>query len=607
MNESSKTEFDPRDLLKNASKGPGVYQFKDAGGQVLYVGKARNLKNRLTSYFTRSDAEPKKRAMVSHVAGVDLILTHTESEALLLESNLIKKHRPRYNIVLRDDKSYPYIRLDDSHAFPRLSFYRGGRRESGKYFGPYASAYSVRQTLSQIQKLFRVRLCEDTFYRLRSRPCLQYQIDRCTAPCVGLATESEYAEDIRQAALFLEGRDSTLNDYLVEKMEQCAIRQDYEAAALFRDRIKALRRVLEHQYISVGDGDRDVIALCAEQGQYCVDVTFIRGGRHSGNKTFFPRPALDEGPKQIVEGFIGQFYTGKVVPREVIVSPAPDNKSVVESALTSLAKRRVRIISHPRGAKARVVEQAMNNARAGLAAKISGHQAQRERLEALREFLDLPETPRRIECFDVSHTSGGNTVVSCVVFDSEGSRNMDYRRFNIKDGGGDDYGALAEALQRRFKRVKAGEGQYPDILIIDGGRGQINTASAVLEELQIDGIVVLGIAKGRDRKPGRERIYAPGARQALAVSSNSPSMHYLQQIRDEAHRFAITGHRRQRAKNIGNSRLQEIPGIGSAKRQALLKHLGGLQEVSRAGIEDLASVPGISKPLAERVYSYFHD
>lgn len=607
MTQKSSTGFDSRDLLKSASKGPGVYQFKGADGEVLYVGKARNLKNRLSSYFSRSDAEPKKRAMVSHVADVDLILTHTESEALLLESNLIKKYRPRYNIVLRDDKSYPYIRLDDSHAFPRISFYRGGRRDPGQYFGPFASAYAVRQTLSQIQKLFRVRLCEDTFYRLRSRPCLQYQIDRCTAPCVGLVVESEYAEDIRQAILFLEGRDSSLNDFLVEKMEQCAARQDYESAVRYRDRIKALRRVLEHQYVSVGAGDRDVIALCTEQGQYCVDVTFIRGGRHSGNKSFFPKPSLDESPKQILEGFIGQFYSGKVVPSEVIVSPAPDNKPVLESALSRLAKRRVRIISHPRGMKARVAEQSMNNARAGLAARISGHQAQLERLEALRKFLDLPDTPRRIECFDVSHTSGGNTVVSCVVFDTEGARKSDYRRFNIKAGGGDDYAAMTEVLNRRFKRVKAGEGQYPDILLIDGGKGQINVATEVFEELQIDGIVILGIAKGPDRKPGRERIYVPGARQALAISSNSPSMHYIQQIRDEAHRFAITGHRQQRAKNSKKSQLQEIPGIGSAKRQALLKHLGGLQEVTRAGIEDLASVPGISKQLAERVYTYFHD
>lgn len=607
MSQDPQPDLDPRELLENAPKGPGVYQFMNKAGEVLYVGKARNLKNRLRTYFGRSDADPKVRAMVGHVTGVDLILTHTEGEALLLESNLIKMHRPRYNIVLRDDKSYPYIRLEDNHPFPRLCFYRGGRREPGQYFGPYASAHAVRQTLSQLQKLFRVRLCEDTFYRLRSRPCLQFQIDRCTAPCVGLISEKDYSEDIGQAKLFLEGRDSTLGDYLVDKMEQSAAMQNYEAAATYRDRIKALRRILEHQYVSVGDGDRDVIALCTEQGQFCVDVTFIRAGRHSGNKTFFPRPALNESPGQVVEGFLGQFYTDKMVPREVIVSPAPENRTIVESALSKLAKRRVRLIVNPRGIKARVSKQAMNNARAGLSARILGHQAQIERLEALREFLDLPEIPRRIECFDASHTSGGNTVVSCVVFDTEGARKSDYRRFNIKNGAGDDYGALTEAIQRRFRRIQEGEGQSPDVLLIDGGKGQVKAAYSALAELQIDGIVILGIAKGPDRKPGRERIYMPGSPQALPVAGNSPSMHYIQQIRDEAHRFAITGHRQQRAKSSRKSQLQEIPGIGSAKRQALLKHLGGLQEVSRAGIEDLASVPGISKRLAERVYTYFHD
>ncbi len=574
---------------------------------MLYVGKARSLKKRLSSYFRHTGVPHKTRSMVSHVVDAQFILTHTESEALLLESNLIKKHRPRYNIVLRDDKSYPYIRLEHNLPYPRLSFYRGNRREPGQYFGPYASAHAVRQTLSQLQKLFRVRQCEDTFYRLRSRPCLQYQIERCTAPCVDLITEAAYADDVKQATLFLEGRDSTLNDYLIEKMEQSSKRRDYESAARYRDRIKALRRVLEHQYISVGEGDRDVVVLCREQERFCIDVTFVRGGRHSGNKTFFPKPSLDENPKQVISGFVGQFYTNKRIPGEIVMSPPPENKPVLEAALSVLAEKKIRIISNPRGVRARVVLQALNNAEARLATYVSGRQSQLDRLDALRHLLNLDEPPGRIECFDASHTSGESTVVSCVVFDAEGPRKSDYRRFNIKNGAGDDYAALGEALHRRYRKVGEGEGQIPDVLLIDGGKGQISVARSVLEELQIQGIVILGVAKGLGRKPGRERLYVPGRKQPLPASANSPALHYIQQIRDEAHRFAITGHRQQRAKNSKQSKLQEIPGIGNMKRQALLKHLGGLQEVSRAGVEDLAGVPGISHRLAQRVYSFFHE
>jgi excinuclease ABC subunit C len=599
--------FDHRAFLRTAPNSPGVYLFTGSGGEMLYVGKARSLKKRLSSYFRKTGMPYKTRSMVGHVADAQFILTHTESEALLLECNLIKKHRPRYNIVLRDDKSYPYIRLEDNLPYPRLSFYRGSRREPGQYFGPYAGAHAVRQTLTQLQKLFRIRQCEDTIYRLRSRPCLQYQIERCTAPCVGLVTEAAYADDVKQATLFLEGRDSTLNDYLIEQMEQSSKHQDYEAAARYRDRIKALRRVMEFQYISVGEGDRDVVVLCMEQEQFCIDVTFVRGGRHSGNKTFFPKPSLDENPQQVISGFIGQFYTNKLIPDEVVMSPPPENKTVLESALSVLAKRKIRIISNPRGIRARVVLQALNNAKASLATHVSGRQSQLDRLEALRRFLDLDESPGRIECFDASHTSGGSTVVSCVVFDAEGPRKSDYRRFNIKDGAADDYAALSEALHRRFRRVKEGEGQIPDVLLIDGGKGQINVARVVLEELQIQGVVILGVAKGLGRKPGRERLYVPGRPQPLPASADSPVLLYIQQIRDEAHRFAITGHRQQRARNSKRSQLQEIPGIGNMKRQALLKHLGGMQEVSRAGVEDLAGVPGISHRLAQRVYSFFHE
>lgn len=607
MTDLTASDFHPGELLQEAPNTPGVYQFLDAKGETLYVGKARNLKKRLASYFRRSGVPPKTSSMMSHVRDIALTLTHTESEALLLESNLIKKHRPRYNIVLRDDKSYPYIRLDDSHEFPRLSFYRGSRCEPGQYFGPYASANSVRQTLAQLQKIFPIRQCEDTFFRLRSRPCLQYQIQRCSAPCVGLISAVDYAEDVKQARLFLQGRDSQLADYLAGRMEQLSTQHSYEAAAQYRDRIKALRRVLEHQYVSGGEGDSDVIALCREQDHICIEVTFIRGGRHSGNKSFFPKPALDENTSRILAAFIGQFYIGKTVPDEIVIYPRAENKQLLEDALMQHAEKKIRIVVNPRGRRARVVEQTLHNAQARLAVHIASRHTQEERIEALRQYLDLDELPSRIECFDVSHTSGQSTVVSCVVFDAQGPQKSQYRRFNIKQGAGDDYAALSEALHRRFKKIKEGEGQFPDLLLIDGGKGQINVAKSVLDELQIEGIVILGVAKGLGRKPGRERLYLPGRKQPLVMPSDMPALHYIQSIRNEAHRFAITGHRQQRAKHAQRSQLQEIPGIGNMKRKALLKHLGGLQGVARAGAEDLAGVPGISKQLAQRIYSFFHE
>ena len=594
-------------LLQEAPSSPGVYQFLGGEGETLYVGKARNLKKRLASYFRHSGVPPKTSAMMTHVRDVALTLTHTESEALLLESNLIKKHRPRYNIVLRDDKSYPYIRLDDSHRFPRLGFYRGSRREPGRYFGPYASANSVRETLAQLQKIFPIRQCEDTFFRLRSRPCLQFQIKRCSAPCVDLISTVEYAEDVKQAVLFLEGRDSQLADYLEERMEQLSARQDYEAAAQYRDRIQALRRVLEHQYVSGGVGDSDVIVLCQEQDQVCIAVTFIRSGRHSGNKSFFPRPSLDENTSQILAAFIGQFYLAKTVPDEIVVYPRTKNKKLLEDALMQHAEKKIRIIANPRGRRARVVEQTLHNAQVSLAAHIASRHTQETRIEALRQLLDLDELPSRIECFDASHTSGQSTVVSCVVFDAMGPQKSQYRRFNVKQGAGDDYAALSQALHRRFKKIKEGEGVFPDLLLIDGGKGQVNAAKSVLDELQIEGIVILGVAKGVRRKPGHERLYLAGRKKPLVTLPDRPALHYIQSIRDEAHRFAITGHRQQRAKSTQRSQLQEIPGIGNMKRKALLKHLGGLQGVARAGTEDLAGVPGISRQLAQRIYSFFHE
>jgi excinuclease ABC subunit C len=601
-------KFEAMSFIDSLSNAPGVYEMFDGNGKHLYVGKAGNLKNRVASYFRGSGLPPKTLAMMRHVTRVETTVTRTENEALLLENNLIKRFRPRYNVVWRDDKSYPYIHLDDSHQYPRLGFYRGNRREAGSFFGPYANAGAVRSTLSQLQKVFPVRQCEDTFYRSRSRPCLQYQIKRCSAPCVGLISPEDYHEDVKQAVLFLEGKDKTLNTFLEGKMEAASERLDFETAARYRDRIAALRRVQEHQYVAGSTGNVDLVALHAEQSIIGAEVVFVRGGRHSGNKSFIQPVNVESTLPEIMTTFLAQFYLDKTVPKEIIVRPKPSEQHLLEYSFSSFAGRKVRIVSSPRGARLRWLEMAMVNAEDGVRRYLMGRTGILRQLESFRQLIDLDQSPGRIECFDVSHTAGEAPVASCVVFDREGPVKSEYRRYNIKGiTPGDDYAALTQTLQRRYRHVQDGEGKVPDIILIDGGKGQLAAAKSVLDELQIAGVTVIGVAKGPQRQAGMEKLFLWGHKRPTILPADSSALHLIQKIRDEAHRFAISGHRRRRDKGRGRSTLEDIPGVGEKRRRALLRHLGGLQEVSKAGIEDLAEVPGISPVLAERIYAFFHD
>ncbi len=607
------TDFDIREFLKALTTRPGVYRMVDGGGQIIYVGKARNLKRRVSSYFQRQDNSPKTRAMVAQVRRIEVAVTHTEKEALLLENNLIKAHRPRYNILLRDDKSYPYIYLS-ADEFPRLGFHRGKRNKPGRYFGPYPSASAVRGSLSLLQKLFPVRQCEDTVYRNRTRACLQYQIRRCSGPCVGLVTPTQYREDVEHAIMFLEGRSSEVTEALVKRMEAAAQHLEFEEAARYRDQIASLRRVQERQYVSGESGDLDVVATVERHGTGCVQVFFIRGGRNLGNKVFFPRSSAASDVSEILSAFLSQYYLrvvqgegDRVLPPEILVNVEPEDCGLIEEVLSEQAGRKVTISSRLRGERARWLQLAETNAELALTTHLASKASMASRFEALQEALDLDALPQRIECFDISHTMGEATVASCVVFDEGGAVKSDYRRFNIEGiTPGDDYAAMQQALHRRFRRLKEGEGKYPDLLIIDGGSGQLAQAQQVFDELQVSGVCIIGVAKGPTRKPGLEQLVLPGGGPAIILPPDSPALHLIQQVRDEAHRFAITGHRQRRAKARKHSPLEGIPGLGPKRRQQLLRQFGGLQEVARAGVEDLAMVQGISRELAQRIYDAFH-
>ncbi|VAX03708.1 Excinuclease ABC subunit C [hydrothermal vent metagenome] len=603
--------FDAKAFLNTLTGKPGVYRMLDAEGRVLYVGKARNLKKRVSSYFQRTVQNPKTRALVAQICDVEVTVTHTENEALLLENNLIKQLKPRYNILMRDDKSYPFLFLSGHHDYPRLGYHRGAKRLKGRYFGPYPSAGAVRESLHILQKVFRVRQCEDSFYGNRSRPCLQYQIERCTAPCVRLISPADYAEDVRHAVMFLEGRNSRLIDELVTRMEAAAKALQFEQAARFRDQIASLRRMQETQSVNGEGGDRDVIAVVSEGGTACVQVFFIRGGRNLGNKSYFPRQTEGAEPAAILAAFIPQFYLsgqgagGRETPPEILLNAEPEGVEVLQSVLSEQSGHKVQLSWRLRGERARWQQMAEANARTALRSRLAGKAGVLKRLEALQDALGLDSLPQRLECFDISHTLGEATVASCVVLDDNGPLKADYRRFNIEDiTPGDDYAAMHQALMRRYTRLKKGEGKLPDILIIDGGKGQVAQAAAVLEELQISGVSLLGVAKGPSRKPGQEVLVFAG--REMTLPADSPALHVIQQIRDEAHRFAITAHRQRRAKTRNTSVLEGIGGLGPKRRQQLLKQFGGLQEVARAGVKDLASVPGISKSLAQKVYDVFH-
>lgn len=605
------TDFDPKPILKGLSGAPGVYRMIGAKGEVLYVGKAQNLRKRVGSYFTRSAQSSRVRNMLSHVTNVEVTVTHTENEALLLESNLIKSLKPRYNILLRDDKSYPYIFLS-ADKFPRLAFHRGARREKGRYFGPYPSTTSVRESLNLLQKVFPLRQCDDSVFRNRSRPCLQYQIKRCTAPCVGYISEEQYAEDVRHAAHFLDGDSQAIIEEMVERMDRAASNLDYETAARYRDRIAALRQVQEQQSVSGESGDADVIAVAMRGGEACVSVTFIRNGRNLGNRNFFPRLGADSDGGDVLSAFLGQYYLGKPVPASVYLDRAVPDREWLERALGEQTGHRVALVGLPRGVRRRWVGHAKLNASDALRRHLADRASLRRRFEALQEALGLEAMPERIECFDISHTMGEATVASCVVFTPDGPLTSAYRRFNIEGiTGGDDYAAMSQALTRRYRRVIEEGGEHevplPDLLLIDGGRGQLATAEGALNELGISGLNLVGVAKGEERKPGLERLFLSGREGATILPTDSLALHLIQQIRDEAHRFAITGHRQRRSKARTASVLEDIQGIGDKRRQALLKRLGGLQGVARAGVEDLERIPGISPVLARRIYALFHD
>ncbi len=602
---SEKPSFDHKAFLATLTHRPGVYRMLDAKGEVLYVGKARDLARRVSSYFTRA-ANRRIEMMVSQIADIQITVTHTEAEALILENHLIKEHRPRYNVLLRDDKSYPYIHLSDDE-FPRLSFHRGARKAGGRYFGPYPSAGAVRETLKLLQKLFPIRQCENSYYANRSRPCLQYQIDRCTAPCVGFVSPERYAQDVRDTVLFLEGKASDVVDRWVTRMEKASEALEFEEAARLRDQIAALRAVQEKQYVAGERGDLDIVAVATRGGVACIQLFLVRQGHNLGNKTLYPRNTEGASEAELISAFIAQHYLERAVPAEILVSTMPPDRAVLEEALGRQAGRRVRIIDTPRGERARWLQMARTNAETAIAARLASASASEQRLEALQQALDLDEPPRRMECFDISHTGGEKTVASCVVFQDGAPLSSDYRRFNIKGiQAGDDYAAMRQALTRRYARIQSGEGQMPDLLLIDGGKGQLGAAAEVLGDMGISDLLLLGVAKGPDRRPGMEALFLLGEESPLILPANSPALHLVQHIRDEAHRFAITGHRQRRAKARRSSPLEEIPGIGAKRRQRLLKHFGGLQGLARAGVEDIASIEGISDKLAQAVYQAFH-
>jgi len=602
------TGFDAKSFLRTLTTRPGVYRMLDAKGAVLYVGKARNLKNRVSSYFRKSGLPTKTQAMMRQMVDMEITVTHTEAEALILESNLIKSQLPRYNVLLRDDKSYPWIYLSSEDEYPRLAVHRGARRSKGRYFGPYPSAGAVRESLHLLQKTFRVRQCEDSFFSNRTRPCLQYQIKRCTAPCVRFISAGEYAQDVRHTVLFLEGKSSALNDELVQRMEQSAQQQDYEQAAVYRDQIASLRRVQERQYVSGESGDVDIVACVVSGGMACVQVFFIRQGTNLGNRHFFPRIPADSRVEEVLSAFVAQYYLAHPVPEQLLLNAAIEDIALLEQVLGERAGRKISVSSRVRGEKARWLQMGIANAEQALAAQLSSQAGMAKRLTLLQQVLELDELPKRMECFDISHTQGEGTVASCVVFDCEGARKSDYRRFNI-DGivGGDDYAAMRQALLRRYTRLKKEDSRLPDIVFIDGGKGQVGVAMRVLEELQIKEILVVGVAKGPERRPGMEILHIPAQDRQLDLDATSPALHLIQQIRDEAHRFAISGHRQKRGKARRVSPLEGIPGVGPRRRQQLLKRLGGLQEVMRAGVEDLGRVPGISHTLAQQIYDTFHE
>jgi len=589
--------FDAKAFVAGLPSLPGVYRMLGKAGEPLYVGKARDLKKRVGSYFQKTLASPRIQMMVSQVAAVEITATRSEGEALLLENNLIKSLAPRYNILFRDDKSYPYLALT-GHEFPRLGFHRGAKDRKHRYFGPFPHAYAVRESIQLLQRVFRLRTCEDTVFANRSRPCLLHQIRRCTAPCTGRISAALYAEDVRNATLFLEGREDDVVRNLNVKMNAAADARRYEEAAAYRDQVRALSRVQARQYVESNRGvDADVVACTIEGGIACVNLVMIRAGRHVGDRSFFPSNAEGASAAEVIAAFLGQHYLEQPVPSLIIVGEEVELD--IEEAQ----------IIHPSHGERRVwLDMAGKNAQLAIAQRVRDRATQEGRLVALREALGLPEGANRIECFDISHTMGEATVASCVVYDRQQMQKAEYRRFNIRDvTPGDDYAAMREVLARRYGRITAEAGRIPDLVLIDGGKGQISSAKAILVELGLNDVALVGVAKGAERKPGLEELIIEAESRSLQLPPSHPGLHLIQAIRDEAHRFAIVGHRARRAKTRTTSLLTEIPGIGAKRRQALIEHFGGLNGVQAAAVDDIAKVEGISRPLAERIYRHLHE
>lgn len=598
--------FNPKLILKNLPNLPGVYRMKNADGTVIYVGKAKDIKKRVSSYFNKNIPSPRTRMMVSQIEAIETTVTRTEAEALLLESNLIKSMMPRYNVLFRDDKSYPYIALTGD-VYPRLAFHRGAQRKSTQYFGPFPSSTAVRESIQLLQKVFKLRTCENSVFSNRTRPCLQYQIERCTAPCVDYISIEDYQHDVQHAAMFLQGKANEVLDALGEKMNAAAQTQAYESAAVFRDRIQALRQVQAKQFVSdFSVSDADVVACADLHGQHCINLVMIRGGRHIGDKSFFPKNSQDATLIETVEAFLTQHYVAQNTPPLIVCGVDIDAKGFA-AIFSEQADRKIRIINNAIGDKRIWLKMAQTNAELALAQRAASSANQAAKLVALREALHLSETIERIECFDISHTMGEATVGSCVVFDKGDMQNSEYRRYNVKGiTPGDDYAAMRDVLTRRYKKVAAGEGVRPDLVFIDGGKGQLRVAVEVMHEVGLDDILLIGIAKGEERKPGLETMIFSDTGEMLNLEQDNKGLHLLQQIRDEAHRFAITGHRAKRAKARISSTLEDIEGVGAKRRKALLTRFGGLDGVKNASIDELIQVDGISPSLADKIYAQFH-
>ena len=605
MTRAKETGFDGKAFVRQLSRSPGVYRMYAQDDSVLYVGKAGVLRNRVASYFNSAPKTPRTLAMLAQVARMEVTATRTEGEALLLENQLIKSLRPRYNVLLRDDKSYPYVLLTQEE-WPRLAFHRGARNLPGRYFGPYPSAGAVRETLGTMHKLFKLRSCEDSVFRNRSRPCLQYQIGRCSAPCVNFVEAGEYADAVRRAALFLDGRSDELTEELSQAMESASARLDFEQAARMRDLVTTLRKLQARQYVDGVAADLDVLA-CAMRGSHaCVLLLAFRDGRNLGTRAFFPKTNGVDSADEVLSAFVSQYYAEQPAPREIVLDRDIPDCELIQQALSTAGNRRVQIKTNVRGERAGYLDLARRNAELSLATELSSQAAQSARLEALRELLQLDVAPQRIECFDISHTMGEATVASCVVFNADGPLRSQYRRYNIAGiEPGDDYAAMHQALDRRFRRAVEEGGVMPDLLLIDGGAGQLAQARAVLADLGVEDVRLVGVSKGEGRRAGHETLVLTDGRE-LHPGPDSLGLQLIQQVRDEAHRFAITGHRGRRQKARSSSRLEDIPGIGPRRRANLLRHFGGLAGLKAAGIEEIARVDGVNAALAERIYAALH-